>query len=92
MLINRAIWNATIAEAKRKSAGNDYILRAIERAKAEVEKASYWSFNNGVLKIKSTTSGKLYIVDDVHTCESKKTCKHKVARRLVQRYSERLSA
>lgn len=43
-----------------------------------------------MLRIQSTTSRKLYVVDDNHTCEAKTVCKHKVARRLMQRYTEAL--
>jgi hypothetical protein len=32
------------------------------------------------------------MIDDNHTCEAKTTCKHKVARRLLQRYSEACNA
>lgn len=50
----------------------------------------------GVLRIQSTTSRNLYVVDDSHTCEAKanghKFCKHTVARRLLRRYVERLGA
>jgi len=92
MILNSTLWNETIEAAKAKSAGNAYILRAIDRAAKEIERASYWAFDNGVLKLKSTTSQKLYVVDDQHTCEARSICKHKVARRLVQRYSERLAA
>jgi hypothetical protein len=93
MILNSQIWQATIETAKTKSANNAYILRAIDRAVTEIERAAYWSFSDGVLTIKSTTSGKLYKVGDEHKCEAHQkyaVCKHQVARRLMQRYLEAL--
>jgi hypothetical protein len=96
MLINSQIFNQVVSDAKAKSANNPALLRAIDRAVFEILHAAYWSFVAGVLRIQSTTSRKLYVVDDSHTCEAKanghKFCKHTVARRLMTRYVERLGA
>ncbi len=96
MILNSNIWAATIETAKAKSEGNAAMLRSISRAVYEIQKASYWAFAAGILTIQSTTSRKLYTVDDAHTCEAlangHKFCKHTVARRLMQRYIERLGA
>ena len=96
MILNSQIWQETIETAKAKSADNAALLRAIDRAVIEIERALYWSFVAGVLRIQSTTSKKLYVVDDAHTCEATanghKFCKHTIARRLMLRYSERLAA
>jgi hypothetical protein len=92
MLLNQTIWKQTVSDAKTKSAGNAALLRAIDRAVNEIERSIYWAFADGVLKIKSTTSRKLYVVDDGHTCEAQsKTCKHHIARRLMLRYTQTLS-
>ena len=53
MILNTSLWKQTISEAKAKSAGNDFVLRAIDRAVVEIEKSAYWSFADGILKIKS---------------------------------------
>jgi len=93
MILNTQIFNQVIETAKAKSEGNAYILRAIDRAVAEIEKSSYWSFDGNTLRVKSTTSGRLYSVDDSHRCEAHQqyaVCKHQVARRLMQRYLEAL--
>jgi hypothetical protein len=91
MILNSSIWQATINEAKTLSASNPAILRAIGRAVVEIERSAYWSFDGGTLRIKSTTSRKLYVVDESHTCEAQsKTCKHHIARRLLARYTRNL--
>lgn len=92
MILNTAIFTATVQAAKAKAAGNASILRAIDRAVVEIERAKYWSFADGVLTIISTTSGERYVIGDDHTCHARsKTCKHLVARRLMVRYYERLA-
>lgn len=92
MILNLAIFTATVAAAKAKCAGNPALLCAIKRAVIEIEKAKYWSFADGILTIISTTSGERYVIADTHTCATRsKTCKHLVARRLMQRYFEALA-
>lgn len=92
-ILNTAIFTATVAAAKAKCAGNAALLRSIDRAVTEIEKAKYWSFADGILMIISTTSGERYVIGDDHTCPAQsKTCKHLVARRLMQRYYEALAA
>ncbi len=94
MILNNQIWKATVAAALAVVTGNAAWVRAIERGAKEIERAAYWSFADGVLTIKSTTSGKLYRIDDQHACEatanSHKACKHRAAHRLLTRYAERL--
>jgi hypothetical protein len=91
MILNSSIWQQTISEAKAKSADKPAILRAIDRAVKEIEHSAYWSFDGQTLRLKSTTSAKLYVVDDGHTCEAQsKTCKHHIARRLMLRYTQAL--
>lgn len=93
MILNTAIFTATVAEAKAKAANYPAWIRAIDRAVVEIERARYWSFADGVLTLISTTSGKRYVIDDAHECEAKgKACKHRAARRLMLRYTERLAA
>lgn len=93
MILNLAIFTATVAAAKTKAAGNAALLRAIERAVIEIQKAPYWSFADGILTIISTTSGERYVIGDNHTCPANsRTCKHLVARRLMVLYSERLAS
>jgi hypothetical protein len=95
MILNFQIWHDVIAAAKASTANAPEWLRAVERGAAEIERARYWSFAAGVLTIRSTTSGELYRVDDPHTCEASrhgKPCKHRAARRLMQRYFERLAS
>jgi hypothetical protein len=70
MILNSTIRRQTINEAKAKAAGNGAILRAIDRAVKEIERSAYWSFDCQTLRIQSTTSRKLYIVDDGHTGEA----------------------
>jgi hypothetical protein len=84
MILNSQIWQATISEAKTLSANNLATLRAIDRAVVEIERSAYWSFDGQTLRIKSTTSRKLYTADEGHTCDAQsKTCKHYIARRLL---------
>lgn len=91
MILNTAIFTATVNEARAKAAGHPAWLRAIDRAVIEIERARYWSFADGVLTIISTTSGKRYVVDDTHECEAKGICKHRAARRLLTLYFAKLS-
>jgi hypothetical protein len=96
MLLNMTIFNAVIAAAQAKAAGNAALLRAIERAATELNRAKYWAYDStvNVLKLQSTTNPELYTVDDQHVCAATtnghKQCKHLVARRLMQRYAEAL--
>lgn len=96
MLLNTQIWSATVEAAKAKSADNAYILRAIDRAVREINRSKYWSFADGVLKIQSTTSKKLYVIDAEHKCEATangfRYCKHITCALLMKRYQERLAA
>jgi len=96
MLLNSKIWSDTISAAKAAASTSPAWLRAIERAVIEIEKAKYWSFDGQTLTIQSTTSKKLYRVDENHTCEAvangHTACRHRAARRLMQRYTERLNA
>lgn len=93
MILNTSIFTATVAAAKAAAANRLDVIRAIDRAVIEIQKAAYWSFADGVLTIKSTTSNKFYRVDAAHTCEARtKHCKHNMARILMVRYSERLAA
>jgi hypothetical protein len=93
MILNSAIFTATVLAAKTAAANRPDVLRASDRAVIEIQKAAYWSFDGETLAIQSTTSKKLYRVDADHTCEARsKVCKHHVARLLMVRYSERLSA
>lgn len=92
MILNTKLFTATIEAAKAKAANRPEVLRAIDRAVVEIERAAYWSFADGVLTIKSTTSGEMYKVDAAHTCAAhSKVCKHHIARLLMIRYSERLA-
>jgi hypothetical protein len=93
MILNTQIWQDTINAAKAAASTSPAWLRAIERAVIEIEKAKYWAFDGQTLTIQSTTSKKLYRVDENHTCEARGgICKHRGARRLIQRYTERLHA
>jgi hypothetical protein len=95
MILNSSIWNEVISTAKASTANAPAWLRAVERGAAEIERARYWSFAEGVLTIISTTSGKTYRIDAHHTCEAvangHTACRHRAARRLMQRYTERLA-
>jgi len=94
MILNGKLFNQVVETAKAKCAGNAALLRGIDRAVVEINRSRYWAYdaNTNVLRIQSTTSRKLYIVDDTHTCEATqnghKHCKHIIARRLLQRYFE----
>jgi len=94
MILNSQIWQMTISEAKAMSYNNAALLRAIDRAVIEIERSAYWTFIQDVLRIKSTTSAKLYVIDEAHKCEAHdnghKFCKHSVARRLMMRYTQNL--
>jgi len=96
MLLNSKIWNETITTAKAAASTSPAWLRAIERAVVEVGKAKYWAFDGQTLTLQSTTSKKLYRVDKSHSCEAcangHSACKHRAARRLMLRYTERLNA
>lgn len=96
MILNTKIFNATVETAKAKCAGNAAMLRAIDRAVYEINRSRYWAYDaqTNTLRIQSTSSKKLYVVNDQHTCEAtakgNRYCKHLVARRLMQRYTEAL--
>lgn len=94
MLLNTRIFTNVVETAKAKSANNPAMLRAIDRAVNEINRSKYWAYDSttNTLRIQSTTSKKLYVVNDAHTCEAKTVCKHKVARRLMQRYAEACNA
>ena len=93
MILDAQIWQQTIAAAKSAAAGSTAWQRAIERGVIEIEEAEFWSFADGVLTLISTTSGKRYVIGDGHSCSARGViCKHRAARRLLQRYVERLSA
>jgi hypothetical protein len=92
MILNTRIWTETINAAKAAASTSPAWLRAIDRAVIEIEKAKYWAFDGDTLTIISTTSGKMYHINDAHTCEAKGgICKHRAARRLMMRYTERLN-
>jgi hypothetical protein len=94
MILNTRIWQETINAAKSAASTSPAWLRAIDRAVIEIERSRYWSFADGVLTIISTTSKKTYRIDEKHTCEAcsngHRECKHRAARRLMLRYTERL--
>jgi len=94
MILNTRIWQETVNAAKAAASASPAWLRAIERAKVEIEKSKYWSFDGSTLVIISTTSKKTYRIDENHTCEAcesgHRACKHRAARRLMIRYAERL--
>ncbi|MEP7336535.1 MAG: hypothetical protein ABI977_02120 [Acidobacteriota bacterium] len=93
MILNTNIFTATIEAAKTAAANRPDVLRAIDRAVVEITRAAYWSFDGQTLVIISTTSKKTYRIDAAHTCEARtKHCKHNIARLLMVRYTERLSA
>ena len=93
MILNTSIWQETIAAAKSAASASPAWLRAIDRAVIEIERSIYWSYVGGVLTLRSTTSGSHYTVDDNHECPAKGgICKHRAARRLMSRYTERLAA
>jgi hypothetical protein len=96
MILNTRIWKETVNAAKSAASTSPAWLRAIERAVIEIEKAKYWAFDGDVLTIISTTSRKTYRIDGNHTCEAcangHAACKHRAARRLMMRYTERLNA
>jgi hypothetical protein len=92
MILNTQIFNQVVAAAKAKAANSPAWLRAINRAVIEIQRARYWAFDGETLAIESTTSRKLYRVDAAHTCEARNgVCKHRAARRLLQRYTEALA-
>jgi hypothetical protein len=98
MIINTRIFNQVVETAKAKSTGNAAMLRAIDRATHEINRSRYWAYDaqTNTLRIQSTSSKKLYVVNDQHACEATanghKACKHQVARRLLQRYTEACAA
>jgi hypothetical protein len=94
MILNTKVWAETINAAKAAASTSPAWLRAIERAVIEIEKSKYWSFDGSTLVIISTTSKKTYRINENHTCEAcangHAACKHRAARRLMVRYTERL--
>ena len=94
MILNTRIWTETVNAAKAAASSSPQWLRAIDRAVVEIEKARYWAFDGSTLTIQSTTSKKMYRVSPgAHTCEARGgVCKHRACLRLMQRYTERLSA
>jgi len=69
MILNTHIWSQTVEAAKLAASNSPAWTRAIERADNEIRRSRHWSFTNGVLTIQSTTSKKLYRMDETHTCE-----------------------
>src|SRR5262245_1082161 len=97
MILNTSIWQQTVNAAKQAASNNPAWLRAIERADVEISKSRYWAFDGSTLTIQSTTSKKMYRVSPgAHACEAIEhgltACRHRAARRLMQRYTERLKA
>ncbi|HKQ76711.1 MAG TPA: hypothetical protein VJ810_23655 [Blastocatellia bacterium] len=96
MILNTQIWQQTVSAAKVAASNNPQWLRAIERADLEIRRSRYWAFDGSTLTIQSTTSKKLYRVDGNHTCDAiangHKACRHRAARQLMIRYTERLNA
>lgn len=97
MLLNQAIWQATIAAALTLVGETSAWGRAIKRGAKEVERSAYWNYSAGKLTLRSTTSGKTYnITRGDHRCEATEKsgacCKHNAALRLLERYTERLQA
>jgi hypothetical protein len=96
MILNTRIWTETINAAKSAASTSPAWLRAIERAVIEIERSRYWSFDGSTLVIISTTSKKTYRIGADHTCEAvangHTACRHRAARRLMLRYTERLNA
>jgi hypothetical protein len=94
MILNTQIWQETINAAKQAASTSPAWLRAIDRAVVEIERSRYWSFDGSTLVIISTTSKKTYKIGADHTCEAcsngHRECKHRAARRLMVRYTERL--
>jgi hypothetical protein len=95
MILNTRIWNETVNAAKAAASHSPAWLRAIERAVVEIERSRYWSFDGSTLVIISATSKKTYKTDENHTCEAcangHTACKHRAAKRLMERYTERLT-
>lgn len=98
MLLNTKIFNQVVETAKAKCQGNAALLRAIDRAVYELNRSKYWAYDaqTSTLRLQSTSSRKLYIIDASHACEAttygNKHCKHLVAHRLMQRYTEACGA
>jgi hypothetical protein len=94
MLLNTYIWSQTVAAAKAAASNNPAWTRAIDRADTEIRKSRYWAFDGSTLTIQSTTSKKMYRIEaGNHACEARGgICKHRACLRLMQRYTERLSA
>ena len=96
MLINTRILAEVVATAKAACDGKADLLAAINRAVVELNRSAYWRYSEGVLVLRSTTSGTDYRIDDMHECKAtkhnpKKVCKHKAARRLMLRYVQALN-
>jgi cobalamin biosynthesis Mg chelatase CobN len=92
-LLKSDVFQAVVEAAQTKNQHNPAMLRAIERAVVEITRAAYWSFDGATLRLKSTTSKKLYVVTAGQcVCEARGVCKHRVARQLLQRYTESLAA
>jgi hypothetical protein len=89
ILINTRLFEQVVKLAQTASEGDAAMLRAIERSVNEINRSKFWSYSpeTNTLKLISTTSGRLYVITDHHTCEAQsKRCKHFVARRLLQIY------
>lgn len=93
-MLKEQVWQQVVMAAMLAASSKAVWMRAIQQGAQEIERAADWSFEDGVLTFKRTAGGKLYRIDDQHTCEvsarPSKCCKHMAARRLIQLYVERL--
>ena len=93
-MLKEQIWQQVVTAAILAASSKAAWMRAIQQGAREIERAVHWSFEDGVLTFKRTAGGKLYCIDDQHTCEATarqgKCWKYMAALRLIQLYLEKL--
>lgn len=93
-MLKEQIWQQVVTTAILAASSKAAWMRAIQQGAREIERAADWSLVDGVLMLRRSAGGKLYCIDDQHTCgvaaRRSKCCKHIAARRLAQRYVEKL--
>jgi hypothetical protein len=94
MRLKEQVWQQVVTAEILAASSQAAWMRAIQQGAREIERAADWSLVDGVLMLRRSTGGKLYRIDDQHACRAAarpvKCCKHVAARRLIQRYVEKL--
>lgn len=97
MILNTQIWAEVVEAAKLRllSENKEDWFGAVERAEIEFKRCPHWAWDNGILRMNTTTGGRYEITPENHHCKAQannhKACKHLAAWKLYKRYLEKLN-